>query len=136
MLGSLLGAAFTPSQNMYDPFASQRLILQRNANYVLRVRVGTDMDSLQTADVNYEYTPIRIESPHFKGYITVRIFGYNGLMSDPCHPPPAQADYFANEFSRRALYSIQIVGQFLMPNLTADDILFGNYFDRRLPLPP
>ncbi|KAI8325850.1 hypothetical protein GQ54DRAFT_295200 [Martensiomyces pterosporus] len=136
MLGNLFGGGLIPTQNIHDPFASQRLILQRNANYVLRVRAGSDMDSLQLIDVNYEHTPLKIESRYFRGYITVRVFGYNGLMADPCHPPPVQADYFADGFSRKALYSIQIVGQFLVRNLTADDIMFGNYFDHRLPLPP
>ncbi|KAJ2003914.1 hypothetical protein GGI04_002798 [Coemansia thaxteri] len=136
MLGNLFGAGLVPSQNMYDPMTSQRLILQRNANYVLRVRAGPNNESLQTIDVNYERTPLKIDSPHFKGYISVRVFGFNGLMADPCHPPPAQADYFANGFSRKALYSIQVVGQFLGHNLTADNIMFGNYFDQRLPLPP
>ncbi|KAJ2686387.1 hypothetical protein IWW39_003657 [Coemansia spiralis] len=136
MLGNLFGASLIPSQNIYDPMTSQRLILQRNANYVLRVRAGPDLANLQTIDVNYERTPLKIDSRHFKGYITVRVFGFNGLMADPCHPPPAQAEYFANGFSRKALYSIQMVGQFQGHNLTADDIMFGNYFDQRLPLPP
>ncbi|KAJ1900765.1 hypothetical protein LPJ66_001247 [Kickxella alabastrina] len=136
MLGGLLGGGLIPSQNLYDPISSQRIVLQRNANYVLRVRAGPDMQHLETIDVNYERTPMLIDTPHFKGYITVRVFGFNGLMSDPCHPPPAQAEYFANGFSRKALYSIQVVGQFIGHGLTADNIMFGNYFDQRLPLPP
>ncbi|KAJ1829943.1 hypothetical protein LPJ70_007038, partial [Coemansia sp. RSA 2708] len=136
MLGGLFGGSLIPAQNIQDPFASQRMILQRNAEYVLRVRVGSDTQHLETIDVNYERTPIKIDTPNFKGYITVRVFGFNGLMSDPCHPPPAQADYFANGFSRKALYSIQVVGRFQRENLTANDIMFGNYFAQRLPLPP
>ncbi|KAJ1898376.1 hypothetical protein LPJ66_002785 [Kickxella alabastrina] len=136
MLGGLLGGGLIPSQNLYDPISSQRIVLQRNANYVLRARAGPDMQHLETIDVNYERTPMLIDTPHFKGYITVRVFGFNGLMSDPCHPPPAQAEYFANGFSRKALYSIQVVGQFIGHGLTADNIMFGNYFDQRLPLPP
>lgn len=127
-----------PSQNMFDPMTSQRLVLERNANYVLRVRAGPDVSHLENIDVNYERTPLRIDTPNFKGYLTVRIFGFNGLMADPCHPPPAHANYFADGFARKALYSIQVVGQFLNggESLTADKIMFGNYFDQRLPLPP
>ncbi|KAJ2848385.1 hypothetical protein IWW36_003324 [Coemansia brasiliensis] len=136
MLGGLFGGSLIPAQNIQDPFTSQQMILQRNAEYVLRVRVGPDIQHLETIDVNYERTPVKIETENFKGYITVRVFGFNGLMSDPCHPPPVQAEYFANGFSRKALYSIQIVGRFLRDNLSANDIMFGNYFDQRLPLPP
>ncbi|KAJ1644351.1 hypothetical protein LPJ64_003967 [Coemansia asiatica] len=136
MLGGLFGGSLIPSQNMYDPLTSQRMILQRNANYVLRVRAGPDMQHLETVDVNYERVPMKIDTPNFKGYVSVRVFGFNGLMADPCHPPPAHAEYFANGFSRKALYSIQVVGQFIGHGLTADDIMFGNYFDQRLPLPP
>ncbi|PIA18734.1 hypothetical protein COEREDRAFT_38758 [Coemansia reversa NRRL 1564] len=110
--------------------------MQRNANYVLRVRAGPDMQHLETVDVNYERTPMKIDTEDFKGYITVRVFGFSGLMSDPCHPPPAHAEYFSDGFSRKALYSIQVVGRFLRSGLTADNIMFGNYFDQRLPLPP
>ncbi|KAJ2623655.1 hypothetical protein GGI26_002102 [Coemansia sp. RSA 1358] len=136
MLGGLFGGSLISSQNMYDPAASQRLVLERNANYVLRVRAGPDMAHLETVDVNYEHVPLKIDSEDFTGYITVRVFGFNGLMADPCHPPPLQSVYFANGFSRRALYSIQVVGRFKGHGLTADNIMFGNYFDRSLPLPP
>ncbi|KAJ2554291.1 hypothetical protein EV175_002639 [Coemansia sp. RSA 1933] len=136
MLGGLFGGGLIPSQNMYDPMTSQRIVLERNANYVLRVRAGPDMAHLETIDVNYEHTPLKIETEDFSGYISVRVFGFSGLMADPCHPPPVNAEYFANGFSRKALYSIQVVGQFKGRHLTADDIMFGNYFDRRLPLPP
>ncbi|KAJ2768672.1 hypothetical protein IWQ56_002849 [Coemansia nantahalensis] len=136
MLGGLFGGGFITPQNIHDPFASQQAVLLRNADHVLRVRVGSDMQHLETVDVNYERMPVLIDTANFKGYITVRVFGYNGLMADPCHPPPVNAEYFANGFNRKALYSIQVVGRFLRPDLTANDIMFGNYFDQRLPLPP
>ncbi|ORX74593.1 hypothetical protein DL89DRAFT_264427, partial [Linderina pennispora] len=128
MLGSLFGGQMPgQQQQMFDPFTMQRqMIQQRNANYVLRVRAGPNTETMQNIDVNYEHTPLRIRDARVQGL-------HQPTPAIRHRPQPA---YFANGFSRRALYSIQIVGQFLKSGLTADDIIFGNFFDRRLDLPP
>ncbi|KAJ2178044.1 hypothetical protein EV181_006342, partial [Coemansia sp. RSA 532] len=50
MLGGLFGGSLINPQNIQDPFTSQQIVLQRNAEFVLRVRAGPDMQHLEVVD--------------------------------------------------------------------------------------
>ncbi|KAI8077758.1 uncharacterized protein BX664DRAFT_343413 [Halteromyces radiatus] len=83
----------------------------------VKLRVGTDLSDLQ---VVLPYEPINIDSPYFKGYLDIRIKGWNA------------AQYFENTGNT---FCIHIHGKFLTDDTTTDDILFGNQFDSPLQLP-
>ncbi|KAJ2105724.1 hypothetical protein IW139_006189, partial [Coemansia sp. RSA 353] len=50
MLGGLFGGSLINPQNIQDPFTSQQIVLQRNSEFVLRVRAGPDMQHLEVVD--------------------------------------------------------------------------------------
>ncbi|KAF9787872.1 hypothetical protein BJ322DRAFT_1018585 [Thelephora terrestris] len=65
--------------------------------------------------------------------------GFEGLLSlqinrFPLHHRTASSDYFERPDRRGITWSIQVQGRFLQPQ-TADDVLFGNIFERPLTLP-
>ncbi|KZP06408.1 DUF1769-domain-containing protein [Athelia psychrophila] len=96
----------------------------------LRVLAGATPTSLEdiTDHVNAS-TPIRIATPHFDGAIAVNIKGFpdpSGRVRDSA--------YFEQADRQGVTWSIQTQGRFLR-DLSADDVLFGNTFDRPLNLP-
>ncbi|KAG0176747.1 hypothetical protein DFQ29_005692 [Apophysomyces sp. BC1021] len=86
----------------------------------LRVRVGSSIDTLRPVAVNDDQHPTHLTTDDFDGYISVRV---RGVSSDSL--------YFEQSSDK---FCIQVVGRFLHP-CTADDIVFGNQFDRPLQLP-
>jgi len=94
----------------------------------LRVRAGSSLESLAPISVN-SGTPHNISSKLFEGKVAVYVKGFtdaDGQVSD--------SEYFAREDRQGVTWSIQVQGRFLRPH-SADDILFGNTFDRPLKLP-
>ncbi|KIK56908.1 hypothetical protein GYMLUDRAFT_46799 [Collybiopsis luxurians FD-317 M1] len=67
--------------------------------------------------------PARVVSDVFEGQIIANIKEFNG-----------DCEYFEREDRRGITWSIQVQGRFLQPR-SADDIMFGNTFDRPLHLP-
>lgn len=96
----------------------------------LRVMAGTSPDTMapMTSLVNTN-KPHRLYSDLFDGEIVAHIKNFpneNGDVID--------SEYFAREDRQGVTWSIQVQGRFLIPH-SADDILFGNTFDRPLKLP-
>ncbi|ORZ03600.1 hypothetical protein BCR43DRAFT_560255 [Syncephalastrum racemosum] len=87
----------------------------------LVVRAGPSLDKLQTVPINNDAQPVQIQSPSFDGHVFVRVRG---------HTPESR--YFD---TRDDTFCVAVAGRFLTPHLTADDILFGNQFERPLKLP-
>ncbi|KAK9767547.1 hypothetical protein K7432_002599 [Basidiobolus ranarum] len=100
--------------------------------YKLRVRAGTDtkLDNLKVIKVNDEENPIQLESPHFTGQLVVRIRDYDGLTPDGSKPIKTSLYFEGNKDQ----YSIQIQGRFKQ-QWNADEVVFGNTFDKKLNLP-
>ncbi|KII87904.1 hypothetical protein PLICRDRAFT_111632 [Plicaturopsis crispa FD-325 SS-3] len=94
----------------------------------LRVLAGPSPDALTdiTSTVNTA-RPHRVESPLFDGAIVVHIKGLTG-------PDDDNLEYFGREERKGITWSLQVQGMFLRPT-SADDVLFGNTFDRPLKLP-
>jgi len=70
----------------------------------------------------------RIASDTFEGIISLQINRF------PTHHRTTSSDYFKRSDRQGITWSIQVQGRFLQPH-TADDILFGNVFERPLTLP-
>lgn len=86
------------------------------------VTVGPDVESQTAARVNSgNEGATQIDSAYFRGRVAVRIRDFD----------PADTSYFSNTSDT---YSIEAAGFFLSDGadepLTADDIVFGNDFDR------
>ncbi|OAX36641.1 DUF1769-domain-containing protein [Rhizopogon vinicolor AM-OR11-026] len=96
----------------------------------LRVRVGPSMDQLVciTDKVNSGQSHT-ISSGLFEGKVAINIKGFTNPSGEV-----VPADYFDREDRKGITWSIQVQGRFLQEN-TADDIMFGNTFDKRLKLP-
>jgi len=96
----------------------------------LRVLAGTSPDTLVpiTHVVNTN-KPFRISSELFDGEIVANI---KGFADD--EDRVLDSEYFHREDRQGITWSIQVQGRFLKP-YSADDILFGNTFDRPLNLP-
>lgn len=96
----------------------------------LRILAGPSPDSLVpiTHLVN---TPssYKVSSDRFEGEIAVNI---KDFVDD--RGQLRRSDYFDREDRQGVTWSIQVSGRFLVPH-NADDIMFGNIFDRRLRLP-
>jgi len=94
----------------------------------LRVLVGPNESSLRpiTANDNRAYP---IKSELFEGTVVVYI---KGLVDE--HGRQVLPEYFGWKERAGVTWSIQVQGRFLKP-CTADDIMFGNTFDRPLKLP-
>ncbi|KAJ7287305.1 DUF1769-domain-containing protein [Mycena rebaudengoi] len=99
----------------------------------LRVLVGPTPSTLNdiTSLVNTN-TSHRIVTDAFEGQIVVFIKGFN--QADPSATTPEAAEYFGRTDRSGITWSIQVQGRFLSPR-SADDILFGNIFERPLKLP-
>jgi len=100
----------------------------------LRVLAGPTPQTLTsiTSLVNSN-TPHRISTDAWEGEITVFIKGFN--QEDPSlNTTPEEAEYFGRDDRSGVTWSIQVQGRFLAPR-SADDILFGNIFERPLKLP-
>jgi len=96
----------------------------------LRVLAGSSYGSLSPITANSN-TPFQIRTDSFEGQITVFIKGL-----DAADEPASNhgLEYFSREDRKGVTWSIQVQGRFLQP-LTADEIFFGNTFDRPLKLP-
>ncbi|CAK5281650.1 unnamed protein product [Mycena citricolor] len=97
----------------------------------LQVLAGPSLQSLTPIStlVN-KNVPFRISTAEWEGEITVFIKGFND--GDPSSG--ADAEYFSRPDRQGITWSIQVQGRFLSPR-SADDILFGNVFERPLQLP-
>jgi len=92
----------------------------------LRVLAGPDPNHLFpiTHLVNTN-KPCRVSSELFEGQIIANIKGFTGN---------GDSEYFDRDDRKGVTWSIQVQGRFLQPH-AADDILFGNTFERPLHLP-
>ncbi|KAJ7597332.1 hypothetical protein C8J56DRAFT_773657 [Mycena floridula] len=95
----------------------------------LRVLAGTSLETLTpiTHVVNTN-KPFRISSELFEGQIIAHIKGFT--VDDRV----LDSEYFHREDRQGTTWSIQVQGRFLQP-CSADNIMFGNTFDRPLNLP-
>ncbi|RDB30093.1 hypothetical protein Hypma_014003 [Hypsizygus marmoreus] len=92
----------------------------------LRVLAGTSLSTLvPITDLVNTTNPHKLSSELFDGEVVVNIKGFPTRHGD---------EYFGREDRRGITWSIQVRGRFLTPH-SADDILFGNTFDRPLWLP-
>ncbi|KAJ3907552.1 hypothetical protein F5879DRAFT_941066 [Lentinula edodes] len=90
----------------------------------LRVLAGPDPNHLSSIThlVNTNL-PCKVSSDLFDGQIIANIKGFN-----------KDTEYFDRDDRKGVTWSIQVQGRFLQPH-SADDILFGNTFERPLHLP-
>ncbi|KAJ3712674.1 hypothetical protein C8R42DRAFT_686559 [Lentinula raphanica] len=90
----------------------------------LRVLAGPDPNNLvQITHLVNTNTPCKVSSDVFDGFIIANIKGFN-----------RETEYFERDDRKGVTWSIQVQGRFLQPH-SADDILFGNTFERPLHLP-
>lgn len=100
-----------------------------------RVLAGPSYDSLSPLPLNTDSTDsstaFSLKTPHFEGRIVGNI---KGFVDDAGEVVPSK--YFQREDRRKdgVTWSIQIQGRFLEP-VSANDVMFGNTFDRPLKLP-
>ncbi|KAI9509058.1 DUF1769-domain-containing protein [Russula earlei] len=94
----------------------------------LRVVAGPSLDALVPISVNSDL-PQNIVSDAFEGQIAAYIKGFPDEQGNAL-----QSEYFNREDRKGVTWSIQVQGRFLRP-ISADDVLFGNTFDRPLKLP-
>ncbi|KAF9475708.1 DUF1769-domain-containing protein [Pholiota conissans] len=96
----------------------------------LRVLAGTSPDTMvpisSLVNTGKSYT---LTSPLFEGNISAHIKGFTDERGRV-----RESEYFSREDKAGITWSIQVQGRFLEPH-SADDILFGNTFDRPLKLP-
>ncbi|VDB91308.1 unnamed protein product [Peniophora sp. CBMAI 1063] len=94
----------------------------------LRVIAGPSLDDMQPMSVNTG-EPFPISSPYFEGKLLAYIKGFPDEEGELL-----EHEYFEREDRAGITWSIQFQGRFLQ-EICADDILFGNTFDRPLQLP-
>jgi len=94
----------------------------------LSVLAGPSLDALVPISVN-SGIPHNIVSDAFEGQILAFVKGFTDEEGNVL-----QSEYFQREDRRGITWSIQTQGRFLRP-ISADDVLFGNTFDRPLKLP-
>lgn len=70
-----------------------------------------------------------ISSELFEGKVAINIKGFTNPTGEEL-----SAEYFDREDRKGITWSIQVQGRFLQPT-SADDVMFGNTFDKRLKLP-
>jgi hypothetical protein len=103
--------------------------------YILQIQAGKDYkeENLTEVRVNDESNPTWIDSEYFKGCIRVRIKDYDGLPFKPgtSETLNINSPYFDDIHD---YFSLEIVGKFKQEWM-ADDIVFGNQFEKPLPLP-
>ncbi|KAI0261607.1 hypothetical protein BC834DRAFT_972556 [Gloeopeniophorella convolvens] len=94
----------------------------------LRVVAGPSTDALVPISANSD-VPHTIKSDAFEGQILAYIKGFTDADGNVLH-----SEYFDRDDRKGITWSIQVQGRFLRP-ISADDVLFGNTFDRPLKLP-
>lgn len=111
----------------------------------LRVSAGPSVDRLSLVRVNDEDHPLVIDTPDFKGRITVRIQGFTGVRpglsegQDGTDREGGQEDeesasglsthYFDHAHAKGCTWSIQVQGQFKRA-VCVDDVEYGNQFEK------
>lgn len=70
-----------------------------------------------------------VSSELFQGKVAINIKGFTNPSGEEL-----SAEYFDREDRKGITWSIQVQGRFLQPT-SADDVMFGNTFDKRLKLP-
>ncbi|KAG8717260.1 hypothetical protein FRC08_007888 [Ceratobasidium sp. 394] len=93
----------------------------------LKVSVGPNVDELKEITYN-DNSSHAVRSPDFDGLISVHIKGDGGFAKS------RNDTYFTHESRSACTWAIQIQGRFLK-EINGNDVLFGNIFDRPLPLP-
>ncbi|KAF8605131.1 DUF1769-domain-containing protein [Ceratobasidium sp. AG-I] len=94
---------------------------------LLKVSVGPNVDSLKEVPYN-DYTSHEVRSAQFDGMISVHIKDEEDIAKG------GKNAYFDHESRTTSSWSICIQGRFL-EEINANDILFGNMFDKPLSLP-
>ncbi|KZO95417.1 DUF1769-domain-containing protein [Calocera viscosa TUFC12733] len=94
----------------------------------LRVSAGTSLSTLTPIPVNTD-TWTDISSPAFEGRLAVQIKGYVGPNGNR-----ATSTYFDRADRRGKTWSVAFQGRFLQ-EIGADELMFGNTFDRPIILP-
>ncbi|KDQ58782.1 hypothetical protein JAAARDRAFT_69203 [Jaapia argillacea MUCL 33604] len=94
----------------------------------LRIMAGSSPSNLEELQVNSDI-PHRITSDDFDGQILVYLKKSTGPDGKTL-----EHEYFEREDRKGITWSIQLQGRFTHPR-SADDIMFGNIFERRLKLP-
>ncbi|CAG8448403.1 4695_t:CDS:2 [Funneliformis mosseae] len=100
----------------------------------LNVSLGTSYDPKTHITIlpNDDSNPYYINTQHFTGRICVRVRDFKGIT--PLGTSRIESSpYFEGNNDQ---YSVQVQGRFKGNNLTADDIIFGNDFDKKVNLPP
>lgn len=92
----------------------------------LRFLAGPSLTDLSPLEVNSD-VPLHIRSSGFEGQVALYLKGLGD--EGRTHSP-----YFDHKDRKGITWSIQIQGRFLQTH-SADDIIFGNIFDRPLKLP-
>ncbi|KAK0458092.1 uncharacterized protein EV420DRAFT_1620875 [Desarmillaria tabescens] len=97
----------------------------------LRVLAGPSLEALEPISplVNTNQT-FKISSDIFDGEILVNIKGFTNSHTGDVR----ESEYFSRKDRQGITWSVQVQGRFLKP-YSANDILFGNTFDRPLNLP-
>ncbi|KAI9099510.1 hypothetical protein DFS34DRAFT_693906 [Phlyctochytrium arcticum] len=99
-------------------------------NRKLRCRIGPSVDALTVANINDTANPHFIDSPYFTGSILVRVKNFKGITPDGS-APIENLPYFDG---KKRLFSVQVSGRF-KHEYTADDVVFGSEFERKVSLP-
>ncbi|RIA98675.1 hypothetical protein C1645_812355 [Glomus cerebriforme] len=99
----------------------------------LQISIGTSYDPITHSILlpNDDSHPYFINTPHFTGRICVRIKDFKGITPADTRRIESSSYFEGNKDK----YSIQVQGRFKGNNWTADDIIFGNDFDKKLNLP-
>ncbi len=107
--------------------------LASSEDYILRISAGPSYDDLKLVHVNHEESPILVNSPHFTGYILVRVSNFDGVTPEmelkngdkigSTHNPKKRPTwrYFKG---RNRRYSMVIQGRFKHA-YNGDEVVFG-----------
>jgi len=96
----------------------------------IRVFAGPSPQSLKLITANLPNAQYKIKTETFEGEISVYLKDFVNDLGER-----VETDYFDDEARAGVTWSIQARGRFLK-EYSADDILFGNVFDKSLKLPP
>jgi len=102
----------------------------------LRVLAGSSTSPEALSDISHlvnTCTPYHVDSEVFAGAVVVRVKGFVGPGGGR-GDQEADDEYFCSPERKGVTWSIQVRGRFLKP-ICADDVMFGNTFDRPLRLP-
>ena len=101
----------------------------------LKISAGPNHSQLEHISPNNDYSPFRIASDCFQGDLRVRIKNFNGLA-----PTFSSIDILSSSpyfnINSNCTYSIDLRGRFLVSDISFDDLVFGNVFEKRIRLPP